>query len=337
MLICAECFNDEEMQKAILYDPSSKIGACDASGQSDKKVVDIDIFADFFDAFLSLFIPNPRGKGIVELVQEDWNLFKTNDIGMNVITYFLNSGEYEYTITEPVGYIDDVKNIASKWDVLKEEVKSKKRFFADLSDFDSLGIVKVNAKIQKDQIFYRTRILPAGETILPPEKMGCPPAQSASPGRANPLGIPYLYLCQEEETTFYEVRALYLDKLCVGKFRIKEDFSILDFTSTYSSLYFAYNADAEPLSSIVGKQKLFQLISHDLSKPLRRYDTEIEYVPTQLICEYCKINNIEGIKFYSSLHKGGVNVVLFYPEKAECIGVEVKEILNVNISDKATS
>ena len=337
MLICAECLNDEEMQKAILYDPSSKIGACDASGLTDKKVVNIDIFEDFFDAFLSVFIPDPKGSEIVGLIQKDWNLFATNEIGKKVITYFLNSGRYHFSITDLVGYNDDVKNIASKWDNLKQDVQSKKRFFADLSDFESLGIIKDNSKILKDQQFYRARVLPAGKTILATGEMGCPPPKLASPGRANPLGIPYLYLCQDEATTYYEVRALYLDKLCIGTFRIKEDCAILDFTSTYSSsLYFAYNADAEPLSSVLGKQKLFQLISHDLSKPLRRYDTEIEYVPTQLICEYCKINNIDGIKFYSSLHKGGINVVLFYPEKAECTAVNVKEILNVSISDKAT-
>ena len=86
MLICAECLNDEEMQKAILYDPSSKIGACDASGQSDKKVVNIDIFADFFDAFLSVFIPDPKGSDIVGLIQKDWNLFATDEIFLIIWT-----------------------------------------------------------------------------------------------------------------------------------------------------------------------------------------------------------------------------------------------------------
>jgi RES domain. len=56
-------------------------------------------------------------------------------------------------------------------------------------------------------------------------------------------------------------------------------------------------------------------------KPLRRFDTEIEYVPTQLICEYCKQNGADGIQFNSSLHQGGVNVVLFNPSDAQCVGV----------------
>ena len=65
---------------------------------------------------------------------------------------------------------------------------------------------------------------------------------------------------------------------------------------------------------------------------MRRYDTELEYVPTQLICEYCKLNGIDGIRFESSLHKGGINVVLFDAHSAECISVESKEIKNVRIA-----
>ena len=80
------------------------------------------------------------------------------------------------------------------------------------------------------------------------------------------------------------------------------------------------------------KQKLLQAISHDLSKPLRRYDTELEYVPTQLICEYCKLNGIDGIRFESSLHKGGINLVLFDANKADCISVVSKEIKKVEIA-----
>jgi hypothetical protein len=103
-------------------------------------------------------------------------------------------------------------------------------------------------------------------------------------------------LCQDEETTYYEVRALYLDRLSVAQFRVKENLDILDFTSKLS-LYVAFSNATETLSDVIVKQKLLQAISHDLSKPLRRYDTELEYVPTQLICEYCKLNGIDGIRF----------------------------------------
>ena len=52
--------------------------------------------------------------------------------------------------------------------------------------------------------------------------MGCPPNKLTSSGRANPQGIPYLYLSKTPETTLYETRASYLDELSIGKFKIKD-------------------------------------------------------------------------------------------------------------------
>ena len=64
---------------------------------------------------------------------------------------------------------------------------------------------------------------------------------------------------------------------------------------------------------------------------MRRYDTELEYIPTQLICEYCKRSKADGIYFGSSLHSGGVNYVLFNPEDAKCIRVSSREIKSIHI------
>ena len=160
--------------------------------------------------------------------------------------------------------------------------------------------------------------------------MGCPPSKLTPSGRANPQGIPYLYLCLDENTTYYEVRALYLDKLTIGQFKVRKDLRILDF-ATKMSLYYAYNNSTSALSDEIAKQKILHLISKDLSKPLRRFDTELEYVPTQYVCEYCKLNGVDGIRFNSSLHIGGVNVVLFDSNNAECVKVISREIKNVTI------
>lgn len=54
-------------------------------------------------------------------------------------------------------------------------------------------------------------------------------------------------------------------------------------------------------------------------------------MPTQLICEFCKLNDIDGIKFNSSLHAGGVNIVLFDSSSAECVMVQNVEIKHVTI------
>lgn len=329
MLICGNCFNDEELQIAVSNE-SSDFGNCDVCGQ-EAYVINADFFADFFKELLHLFQPDTEGTDIVSLLQKEWNIFIDKEVGNNIIGYFLTTNNYGYSLTDKVGYIDNIKNRISVWDNIKQEVREEKRFFADLSFFDGRNMIIANTTIPKDTILYRARIIPSDRMYLTKNDMGCPPKGKATAGRANPLGIPYLYLCKNEETTYYEVRALYLDKLAIGKFKTCCELNILDFTSKLS-LYYAYNNSTISLSEEISKQKILQLISSDLSKPLRRYDTELEYVPTQLICEYCKINGIDGICFNSSLHKGGVNYVLFNPLSAKCIQVASKEIHHVQIS-----
>lgn len=327
MQICDHCFNDEEMQKTIRNE-SRQSGKCDACGQISH-IVEAEFFQDFFEEVLSLFMPDENGIDVTRFIQQDWNMFLDFEVGKTILNYYLNLRDFGYKINDKVSYTDELKEKISIWDDLKKQVKEKSRFFTNLSSFDDLQLIRQNATIEKDTSLYRARVIPSGKKFLTKENMGCPPKNITPAGRANPAGIPYLYLCQDEETTYYEVRSLYLDKLTIGKFKVNKDLKILDFTRPFS-LYHAYDSD-RPLAAVISNQRILHLISSDLSKPLRRYDTELEYIPTQFICEYCKLNGIDGIRFYSSLHKGGVNVVLFDADNASCVKVSTREIRSVTI------
>lgn len=96
---------------------------------------------------------------------------------------------------------------------------------------------------------------------------------------------------------------MYLDRLSVGTFEITHDLNVVDFSSKIN-LFYTYT-DSETNESLVDTIKrkiILDRISSDLSKPLHRFDSEIEYVSTQLICEYCRLNGADGIQFNSSLH-----------------------------------
>lgn len=65
---------------------------------------------------------------------------------------------------------------------------------------------------------------------------------------------------------------------------------------------------------------------------MRRYDTDIEYIPTQFICEFIKIfTGASGIRFNSSLHPIGNNIVMFDLQKMECTNVQLKKINKVDL------
>jgi thiamine transporter ThiT len=74
-------------------------------------------------------------------------------------------------------------------------------------------------------------------------------------------------------------------------------------------------------------------IGKDLSKPIRRYDSKIEYVPTQFICEFLRyVIGADGIIFNSSLNPEGQNVVLFDDQLVECIEVKQYAVSGMDIS-----
>ena len=228
--------------------------------------------------------------------------------------------------------MDHVADAASSWRTFKEEIAGRRRFLISSTKYEWEKVLSRDSPISipPGRCYYRARL--HGEADAPcydPCNMGAPPRELSTAGRANPSGIPYLYLCEQDTTTLYEVRALYLDEVSLGTFQLADEgqpINIIDFTSSsVLSLYGAYSAGDSPegIEFIMAMTLLKRAISRDLSKPIRRYDTEDDYIPTQFLCEYVRDEMGKGgIKYYSALRPGEANVVIFSPEKMRCTVVK---------------
>jgi hypothetical protein len=65
---------------------------------------------------------------------------------------------------------------------------------------------------------------------------------------------------------------------------------------------------------------------------MRRYDREIDYIPTQFICEFIRIyKGASGIRFSSSLYTEGKNIVMFDQNLMECNKVYMRKINSMNL------
>ena len=330
MKICKDCFLDEELRSEINANAVID-GICDVCGKQSK-IMDFSEFYGFFTTLLELYSPTANSnKTIVDIIQDEWHFFKDKDIAMVLLADVIGANNPGYSITDFVDYTDDICIRIAVWDRLKISVKEKSRFFTNMDELAQYNYLTAGKSLHVGQKLYRSRITPVGQKKIKCDKMGCPPKELATAGRANPIGIPYLYLSDSAKTTYFEVRAVYLDKLSVGTFRIERELELVDFIYDVN-LFLAYNDGTTSLKEIVIKKKIIDAISEDLSKPLRRYDSELEYVPTQLICEYCKrIVGADGISFESSLHKGGRNYVLFDDSSAKCVRVDSHEITKIDI------
>ena len=314
-------------------------GCCMVCG-SIGKLIDFSEFYDFFDALLSLFaVSDNANKTIVDIIQDEWHIFRDKNIARVLLNDVISKHNYVFSIDSNVEYISEIQERIAIWNRLKISVKEKSRFFTNMDEFAQYNYLTAGKSLHKGQELFRSRITPFGQKKIKCKNMGCPPKELATAGRANPIGIPYLYLSDSAKTTYFEVRAVYLDKLSVGTFRIERELKLIDFVYDVN-LFLSYNDGSLSLKETVIKKKVIEAISSDLSKPLRRYDSEIEYVPTQLICEYCRRivdsegSTADGITFESSLRKGGRNYVLFDESVAKCVRVDSHEITRIDIDKK---
>lgn len=315
MIISMECFKDEEIRSEI--------------GAYRNQEIDSDELAGFFENLLSLFEEYDGGKDIATVIQKEWNIFKDERTARTVLQEFINKKNPGYDIDTPVDYTDEIKKRISVWERVKANVKEVSRFFTSMDEFAVYNYLEPTNGLDKGDKLYRSRVTPIGISVLPKEEMGCPPVEKATAGRVNPIGIPYLYLSDSAKTTYYEVRAVYLDKLSVGTFEVTRKLKLMDFAYKVN-LFLTYNEGDKSLKEVIIKKKIIDSIAADMSKPLRRFDSELEYVPTQLLCEYCR-RLADGIIFDSSLHKGGRNYVLFDEKDAACTNVESHEITRIDI------
>lgn len=142
--------------------------------------------------------------------------------------------------------------------------------------------------------------------------MGAPTHDKAREGRANPQGIPYLYLACEESTAIWEVKP-YLGKfVTLATFELVKDVHVINTLGNSSWLKFLFDIGDKKELSLDDREKLiWYFIDTYFSIPISPEDNHCDYIPTQFLSELFKNNGYDGVQYRSSLKHDGCNVVLF--------------------------
>ncbi len=333
-LVCKNCFSDNELIGFIVS--QGQIGYCNCCKSDAVETIELIELLDFFKELFDNFQVKTEGKSLISLIQGNWNLFSSLDYGHKILNEALNQTESIIRNSDDlVDFSIEILENVNYWSDLKEQLKWERRYFTNIEiltgDLGWDSFFESKTIINNDETFYRARLHQnSQEEIYPIDKMSSPPAIYASAGRANPIGIPYLYLSDNEETILYEVRASFLDEISVATFSKNEDYKSEIMISDFTEIPTLYHPNG--VNKKIKSTLLKQLISRDLSKPMRRYDSELDYIPTQFICEFIKtFTNVQGIKFRSSLHNTGSNLVIFNQEIMKCRSVKKVQISKINI------
>ncbi len=340
MNCCVNCFNDKEII-GFIYSNSTAKGDCGFCSTKGVEVIDARELEELFQPVVLSFKTNvalgiaiPVGKLMHQKIQEVWNVFRGGDEAVHkallstIVSNVLPVGDdllntpVEIAALFMPGLAGDVHE--KKWENFAEEIKNKNRFFLnetiDLTLLANL-LEYFSRTYDPGKIFYRGRVSEKSGIDL--GLMGKPPADKTTPGRANPKGIPYLYLATTVETTIYESRSTFLDYITIAEFRLLEKLKVVSLRGITSISPFVFG---DQLEKYISHQKYLVRLETELSRPVRRFDKELDYLPSQYLCEYVKSLDYDAIEYGSSLKTGGINLAVFNDAKLEPRSVEIYEI-----------
>ena len=180
-------------------------------------------------------------------------------------------------------------------------------------------------KIKAGTKLYRCRPAGKSEKVAEFKDITSPPVFVAKSNRLSPVGISMFYGSFDSETPYAETKNYETTPkdYYIGRFHTTQDLIVVDLTSLQASFWMPSQ----------WQETLFLIRFHkEISKPLGKKDTEVEYVPSQIFIEYlrylCRSSHgvpFDGIIYRSSL-TSQLNIALFYDNEASGKILELEEI-----------
>lgn len=172
------------------------------------------------------------------------------------------------------------------------------------------------------------------EEVLPytSERMK-PLIGEASEGRANPKGIPYLYLSDDKDTALTEVRPWIGSLVSLAEFKLNNKVKLIDCSVEHNKVTRYYLNEPNSLSRA---KSIWAHIDKAFSKPIQLNDNTANYVPTQILAELFREEGFDGIIYQSNLGIGK-NILLFNIDSADVVSCSLYEAKEINLKFKEIS
>ena len=356
MVFCEHCVGDREIASIIQSAGAKSVGCCQLCKTDNVCLYNTEAQSEltsYFEELIGIYspansaegdVPAGVGKFLTDEMHSRWNLFPTlsNETVKDLLIaicpdLYENSPElFDSPVYIPelydTSYLETwslLKN--NDWDSFVKEIKTKNRYHSKQVNFDVLekycSFIRKTYKAGTE--FFRARI--SDERGYPPEKMSAPPEGKSAEGRANARGITCLYVADSLDTALHEVRAGIFDYVTVAKLVLKQDITIVDLSAISNISPFIDNLDY--LSHAINRPHLERL-NKEMSRPLRRSDSTLDYVPTQYIVDFIKSIEHNGQQEYDGIEYTSTataslsryNLAVFNPDLFACSSVTVYNI-----------
>ena len=193
---------------------------------------------------------------------------------------------------------EELKNIL---EVLKMRFPDEKISEFDLENIDRLAFLYQLG--ENEDIYQKITALKGNTNFYGYKRNGSDaPKNSSNSGRANSKNISFLYASEEKETAIMEVFPKLGQEVNLAEIELSREIKLFNFFYDMKDIKEGEYAKASDLG----------ILSSLFSRP--NYKDEFEYLPTQYLCEYIRELGFDGMRFCSSVKKGGINIVIFDTE-----------------------
>lgn len=338
MLCCAECFSDRVLRKAI-RDLSTQTGRCGFCDTEKVPLLNPSELSDYFEILITAYTKDPAGKLLAPLFREEWGIFRhvrMDDFrAKELLGEILNDHDIVRDTFIPSS--GPGADWLGAWQKLRDELMYQNRFFPnvdiDLTFFEEILNGLMLEPDEVPDLWFRARIQ-SQDFPFSVNQMGAPPKRFASHGRANPAGIPYLYLGSKPLTAISEIRPHTGEAVCVLDFKLPKDSHLIDLRNaraTFSPFTFD---DATRIGNVRNALPFLERLGDDLTTPVLPQAAAIDYTPSQFLCEFIKRCGYDGVIYRSSV-SDGINLALFDPARVT-YGTDVIQYKVTRVSVEAT-
>lgn len=321
------------------------------------KVVAANALSSLFKPLLDLYEPfrgstwdylhTLSGNTLFDCIQDDdgWEVFAkaiSPEVGCQILDAIRD-------VTSPDGSIRSDEEWVNKnqfyqamqlgwWDAFSKQLKHARRFIPDVGN-KSVGdprkvlcehLSEFEYPLLVGKTLYRARIgwddkSAVGHSlpIAPGKEMGAPPPEKATAGRANPAGVSYLYVAEQEATAVQEVRAYVGAKVTVAKLEVTKPLRLVNVAKTRR----VFSPFLHPnLKNVLFAYDILAVLNEKLSRPVDPNTSHLDYLPTQYLAEVVLDYGYDGIRYKSAVSEDGVNVVVFDHGKTAVFETKLIEV-----------
>lgn len=299
-MCCPNCFNDDFLNGFIITNAENE-ARCEFCGSENVPVIDPARLTPYFEPVVDAYAVRASGRLLWELWTEDWGMFSVRADASRILKAVLGGlAEILHAPRESVSAPS-----SEVWSRLRKELQDENRFFPkNAPDKDLFRVLMENLVCSElPQEFYRARLM-KDATPFQLDQMGAPPADVASDGRANPIGIRYLYLADDLYTAIAEVKPSKGSLVALATFSVVQGRNLKLIDLTNPRLTISPFRVTSAVADVRGSMSFLEALGEELSVPTQPHRATRDYLASQYLCELIKVSGYDGVVYRSSLAQG---------------------------------